>query len=80
MPLGYSYGLSVLNSHLSVGAKILTRIVAMRLQTWASSNVSENQAGFRQERREDDTLQFSRRVIEEVSKSKNGHRAFFLGH
>ena len=52
---------------LSVAAKLVARIVASRLNLWASSFLSEEQNGFRAGRGIDDVHQLTRRVLEEIS-------------
>jgi hypothetical protein len=51
---------------LSVGSKLLARVVASRLQRWTEGFVHESQCGNRRGRGVDDVLQVSRRVVEEV--------------
>ena len=51
---------------LSIGSKLLARVISLRLQTWADPWLHELQCGFRRGRGTDDVLQISRRVIEEV--------------
>ncbi|CAJ1389406.1 unnamed protein product [Effrenium voratum] len=51
---------------LSVGAKIVARIVANRLQRHTETFMDEHQQGFRRNRGVDDVLQVTRRVAEEV--------------
>ena len=53
---------------LSVGSKLLARVVAMRLQRWAEPWLHEAQCGFRGGRGVDDALQASRGIAEEVMK------------
>ena len=60
---------------LSVGVKILARIVASRLQTFSESFMDEEQQGFRRNRGVDDVLQISRRITEEVCFAKSGEPA-----
>jgi hypothetical protein len=52
---------------LSVGSKLLARVVAARLATWAEDHLHESQCGFRRGRGVEDCLQMSRRVVEEVN-------------
>ena len=54
---------------LSVGSKLLARIVAQCTQRWSESWIHETQCGFRKGRSVDDVLQVSRRVVEEVTAS-----------
>ena len=51
---------------LSVGSKILARIVAARLSKWSEGWISETQSGFRRGRGTDDALQVTRRILEEA--------------
>ena len=44
---------------LSVGSKLLARVVAKRLQDWSEGWINENQCGFRRGRGVDDVLQVS---------------------
>ena len=53
---------------LSVGTKVLARLVANRLVRWCDSWLDEAQTGFRPGRGIDDVLQVSRRVAEEVAR------------
>ena len=54
---------------LSVGAKVVARIVANRFQTHTGEFMDERQQGFRRNRGVDDVLQVSRRITEEVVSS-----------
>ncbi|CAJ1328949.1 unnamed protein product, partial [Effrenium voratum] len=54
---------------LSVGGKVVARIVANRLQTHTEEFMDERQQGFRRNRGVDDVLQVSRRITEEVVSS-----------
>ena len=56
---------------LSVGSKILARVVSMRLQRWDEPWMNEAQCGFRRGRGVDDLLQVSRKVLEEVNRCIN---------
>ncbi|CAE8670872.1 unnamed protein product, partial [Polarella glacialis] len=53
---------------LSVGTKLLARVVASRLARWSDQWLHEGQTGFRAGRGTDDAQQVSRRIAEEVSK------------
>ena len=55
---------------LSVGSKLLARVVAARLQRWYEPWAHEAQCGFRKGRGVDDALQTSRRIVEEVMRSQ----------
>ncbi len=54
---------------LSVGSKLLARIVASRLQKWRERWLHESQAGFRRGRGVDDKLTVTRRVVEEMKRA-----------
>ena len=54
---------------LSVGSKLMARIVAARLQKWIKPWMHESQEGFRRGRGVDDVQQVSRRLLEEVSRA-----------
>lgn len=54
---------------LSVGSKRLARVVAERTSKWPEGFLVENASGFRRGRGCDDTLQVTRRVAEEVSRT-----------
>eukprot|EP00973_Karenia_brevis_P065148 9044744-Karenia_brevis.AAC.1 len=54
---------------LSIGSKLLARVVAMRLSRWAEPWINEAQCGFRKGRGVDDVLQVSRRIAEEIARS-----------
>lgn len=51
---------------LSVAAKIIAKVIAMRLSCWAEGFLDEEQNGFRKNRGIDDAHQVARRIIEEV--------------
>lgn len=53
---------------LSVGSKLMARVVALRLQRWSETFLNEEQNGFRRGRSVDDCLMVSRRVAEEVNR------------
>ena len=57
---------------LSVGAKVLARVVADRVQKWMTPWRREDQMGFMSGRGTDDAHQVSRRIAEETAKGKNG--------
>ena len=57
---------------LSVGAKIVARIVASRLQKLSETFMDEEQQGFRKNRSVDDVLQITRRLVEEICFSCTG--------
>ena len=59
---------------LSVGSKLLARVVAERASSWASGFLDVRQSGFTRGRGTDDTLQMSRRVAEEISLATNERR------
>ena len=54
---------------LSVGSKLLARVVAKRIQEWSEAWISEEQCGFRRGRGVDDSLMVSRRISEEVNRT-----------
>ena len=55
---------------LSIGAKIIARVVASRIQSFSESFMDEEQQGFRRNRGVDDVLQISRRLTEEICSSR----------
>eukprot|EP00435_Cladocopium_sp_Y103_P073129 s129_g42.t1 len=55
---------------LSVGVKLIARIVAGRVQQLSETFMDEEQQGFRHNRGVDDILQVSRRITEEVCSSR----------
>lgn len=55
---------------LSVGVKLLARVVASRIQTFSESFMDEEQQGFPRNRGVDDVLQVSRRIAEEICSSQ----------
>ena len=57
---------------LSVGAKIVARIVASRLQKFSETFMDEEQQGFRKNRSVDDVVQITRRLVEEICFSRTG--------
>ncbi|CAE7901000.1 hypothetical protein AK812_SmicGene13709 [Symbiodinium microadriaticum] len=52
---------------LSVGSKLLARVVAQRTLKWSDPWLHEAQAGFRKGRGVDDVLQVTRRIVEEAT-------------
>eukprot|EP00973_Karenia_brevis_P085383 11848585-Karenia_brevis.AAC.1 len=54
---------------LSVGSKLLARVVAMRLNRWSDVWVCEEQCSSRRGRGVDDSLMVTRRLAEEVNRS-----------
>ena len=54
---------------LSVGSKLLARVVAQRAQVWSEPWLPEAQMGFRRNRSVDDALQVTRRLVEEGTSS-----------
>ena len=56
---------------LSVAAKLIAKVVAFRLSSWAEGFLSEEQNGFRKGRGIDDAHQVARRIIEEVVLSEH---------
>ena len=54
---------------LSVGSKLLARVVAERIQRWSEAWIHESQCGFRRGRGVDDVQQVSRRIAEEVNRT-----------
>ena len=55
---------------LSIGGKLISRILASRVQQFSESFMDEEQQGFRRNRGVDDVLQVSRRIAEEVCSSR----------
>ena len=55
---------------LSVGTKLLARVVAQRLSQWSDPWLNENQCGFRRGRGCDDALQVTRKIVEEATRAK----------
>ena len=51
---------------LSAAAKLIAKVIAMRLSSWAEGFLDEEQNGFRKNRGIDDAHQVARRIIEEV--------------
>ena len=57
---------------LSVGSKVLARVVAERTSKWAETFLHPNLNGFRRARGCDDTLQVTRRIAEDIVDSNFG--------
>lgn len=57
---------------LSIGSKLVARLVASRLQKFSESFLDEEQQGFRRNRSVDDVLQVTRRIAEEVCTASAG--------
>ena len=57
---------------LSVGTKLLARVVATRLRSWLDGHLGLHQFGFRRGKGVDDALQVTRRLVEEVATSTDG--------
>ena len=55
---------------LSIGTKLLARVVATRMATWAEGFVHESQCGFRRGRGVDDVAILSRKMAEEMQRIK----------
>ena len=51
---------------LSVGSKLLARVVASRIADWSEKFLHESQSGFRRGRGVEDCLIVSRNIVEEV--------------
>ena len=63
---------------LSVGSKLLARVVATRLRSWFDGHLGLHQFGFRKGRGVDDALQVTRRLVEEVATSSGDHEGVEL--
>ena len=63
---------------LSVGSKLLARVVATRLRSWFDGHLGLHQFGFRKGRGVDDALQITRRLVEEVATSSGDHEGVEL--
>ena len=63
---------------LSVGSKLLARVVATRLRSWFDSHLGLHQFGFRRGKGVDDALQITRRLVEEVATSVDGSEGIEL--
>ena len=61
---------------LSVGSKLLARVVATRLRSWFDGHLGLHQFGFRRGKGVDDALQVTRRLVEEVATSLDGRVIF----
>lgn len=55
---------------LSIGSKLLARVVAQRVQIWSDPWIPEAQMGSRRDRSVDDALQVTRRLVEEATASQ----------
>ena len=56
---------------LSVGSKLLARVVATRLRSWFDGHLGFHQFGFRRGKGVDDVLQVTRRLVEEIAGSND---------
>ena len=65
---------------LSVGTKVLARVVSARVQRWSEEFLADQQAGFRRNRGVDDALQVTRRVAETVVATAEGAIIRFTFH
>ena len=63
---------------LSVGSKLLARVVATRLRSWYDEHLGLHQFGFRRGKGVDDALQVTRRLVEEVATSVDGNEGVEL--
>ena len=63
---------------LSVGSKLLARVVATRLRSWFDGHLGLHQFGFRKGKGVDDALQITRRLVEEVATSSGDHEGVEL--
>ena len=63
---------------LSVGSKLLARVVATRLRSWFDGHLGLHQFGFRRGKGVDDALQITRRLVEEVATSADGSEGIEL--
>jgi len=63
---------------LSVGSKILARIVAKRVQKRSERFLEDNQSGFRRGRGVDYAWQVTRRITEEVAMAREGSKTLRL--
>ena len=57
---------------LSVGSKLLARVVATRLRWWFDGHLGLHQFGFRRGKSVDDALQVSRRLVEVATSNDGG--------
>ena len=55
---------------LSIGSKLIARVVSARAQKWSEEFICEEQSGFRRGRGTDDASQVVRRMIEEATRGK----------
>ena len=62
---------------LSVGTKLLARIVAMRTQMWLQEVMDEEQNGFRKGRGADDVHQVTMRLVDTLKRTK-GNKTFII--
>ena len=63
---------------LSVGAKLLARVVALRAQRWSEAWLPEAQMGFRRNSSVDDALQVSRRLVEDGTCSRSSSEVLLI--
>ena len=63
---------------LSVGSKLLARVVAQRVQIWSEPWLAEEQMGFRRGRGVDDVLQVTRRIVEEGTASRPSNAVMLI--
>ena len=63
---------------LSVGSKLLARVVAIRLRSWFDSHLGLHESGFRRGKGVDDALQVAHRLVEEVATSTDGSEGIEL--
>ena len=63
---------------LSVGSKLLARVVAQRVQQWSEEWITKTQAGFRKGRGVDDVLQVTRRIVEEGTSAQAHSQAILV--
>ena len=63
---------------LSVGSKLLARVVAQRVQQWSEAWIAETQAGFRKGRGVDDVLQVTRRIVKEGTSAQAHSQAILI--
>ena len=55
---------------LSIGSKLIARVVSARAQKWSEAFICEEQSGFRRGRGTDDASQIVRRMVEEATRGK----------
>ena len=63
---------------LSVGSKIMARVVAARIMAWTEGWLDDRQCGFRRGRGVEDALQVTRRVVEQVSRGRPEDEVVYL--